>query len=40
MNHWQITAGADSRDYTNDFSCGLAFVGGTKNVARRAGAEG
>ncbi|MCZ2340800.1 MAG: hypothetical protein LC104_03270 [Bacteroidales bacterium] len=35
MNHWQIAAGADSRDYTNDFlRFGLAFVGGTKNIAR------
>lgn len=35
MNHWQIAAGADSQDYTHDFlRFGLAFVGGTKNVAR------
>jgi len=35
VKHWQIAAGADSRVYTNDFlRYGLAFVGGTKNIAR------
>jgi hypothetical protein len=37
MNYWQIAAGSDSRDYTNDFlKYGMAFVGGEKQIATMA----